>query len=69
MTKKTKSNSEYKQALEVYQCENCEGCPFRELCTKSEYRRMVQRNENWISQKIKVKINLNTGLICDKIQT
>ena len=55
LTKKTKSHSEYEQTVEVYQCENCEGCPFRELCTKSEYGRMVQRNENWISQKRKVK--------------
>ena len=55
LTKKTKSHSGYEQTVEVYQCENCEGCPFRELCTKSEYGRMVQRNENWISQKRKVK--------------
>ena len=52
-TKKNKSG--YLQSFDVYQCDNCEGCPFRELCTKSEYGRMVQRNENWISQKTKVK--------------
>ena len=39
---------------EVYQCENCEGCPFRELCTKSEYGRVIQRNGHWLEQKAKV---------------
>ena len=51
MTRKRKNDSGYEQIVDVYQCENCEGCPFRELCTKSEYGRMIQRNENWISQK------------------
>ena len=60
MTKKTKSRSGYEQTIDIYQCENCEGCPFRELCTKSEYGRMVQRNENWLSQKTKVKELLST---------
>ena len=46
-----KNQSGYEQIVDVYQCENCEGCPFRELCTKSEYGRIIQRNENWISQK------------------
>ena len=52
-TKRNKSG--YEQTYEVYQCDNCEGCPFRELCTKSEYGRMVQRNEHWLEQKSKVK--------------
>jgi len=59
-TRTRKSDSGYKQTVDVYQCDNCEGCPFRELCTKSEYGRMVQRNENWISQKTKVKELLAT---------
>ena len=42
VTKKNKSG--YLLTYEVYQCENCEGCPFRELCTKSEYGRVIQRN-------------------------
>ena len=60
MTRKRKNDSGYEQIVDVYQCENCEGCPFRELCTKSEYGRMIQRNENWISQKTKVKELLAT---------
>ena len=40
---------------ENYDCENCEGCPFRELCTKSEYGRVIQRNGHWLEQKAKVK--------------
>ena len=55
-----KNHSGYEQVLDVYQCDNCEGCPFRESCTKSEYGRMIQRNENWISHKTKVKELLAT---------
>lgn len=52
----TKKNvSGYEQTIDVYQCDNCEGCPFRERCTRSEYGRMIQRNGNWISHKTKVK--------------
>lgn len=57
----TKKNaSGYPQTYEIYRCENCEGCPFRELCTKSEYGRMVQRNGHWLEQKSKVKELLAT---------
>ena len=54
------NSSGYLQTYDVYQCDNCEGCPFRDLCTKSEYGRMIQRNENWIAQKSKVKELLAT---------
>lgn len=50
-----KNESGYKQTVERYECENCEGCPFRTECTKSAYGRIVQRNENWLSHKQKVK--------------
>lgn len=50
-----KNESGYKQTFERYECENCEGCPFRTECTKSAYGRIVQRNENWLSHKQKVK--------------
>lgn len=50
-----KNESGFERTVDVYQCDNCEGCPYRNLCTKSEYGRMVQGNENWLSQKEKVK--------------
>ena len=40
--------------------ENCGGCFYRSLCTKAEYGRMVQRNENWLSHKKKVNEILHT---------
>lgn len=55
-----KNSSGYSQTVDIYQCDNCEGCPFRSECTKSEYGRTVQRNEKWISQKTKVKELLAT---------
>ena len=39
----------------TFNTENCEGCPFRQLCTKSEYGRVIQRNGHWLEQKAKVK--------------
>ena len=37
----TKKNSPgYPQTYKAYQCDNCEGCQLRELCTKSEYGRL-----------------------------
>lgn len=60
-TETRKNHSGYLQTYDVYQCDNCEGCPFRELCTKSEYGRIIQRNENWIFQKTKVKELLATA--------
>ena len=59
-TRKRKNPSGYEQTVDIYKCDNYEGCPFRELCTKSEYGRMVQRNENWLNQKAKVKELLAT---------
>ena len=55
-----KNGSGYERTYDVYQCDNCEGCPFREACTKSEYGRIVQRNEHWLEQKAKVKELLAT---------
>ena len=49
-----KNGSGYKQEIMLFQCENCEGCPTRELCTKSYKGRVVQRNETWLVQKQEV---------------
>jgi hypothetical protein len=54
-TEQKKNKSGYIQTCEVYQCDNCEGCPFRALCTKSEYGRMIQRNRHWLEQKSRVR--------------
>ena len=59
-TEKRKSKAGYEQTVEIYQCDNCEGCPYRELCTKSEYGRIINRNEHWLDQKAKVKELLTT---------
>ena len=55
-----KNASGYEQEIKIFQCENCEGCPCRDLCTKSYKGRMVQRNENWLAQKTEVKELLET---------
>lgn len=34
-----------KRTIEKYQCENCEGCPFREQCHKQKGNRIINLNE------------------------
>ena len=50
-----KNDSGFEQAIDEYHCEHCDGCPFRNECTKSEYGRVVQRNENLEKHKEKVR--------------
>ena len=55
-----KNESGYEQEIMIFQCENCEGCPLRQLCTKSYKGRVVQRNETWLRQKQEVTDLLKT---------
>ena len=47
--------SGYEQTVDIYKCDDCDGCPFKEKCTKSENGRTVARNENLIRHKTRVK--------------
>jgi len=58
-SKETVSAVKY-TSYEIYQYDNCKGCPFRELFKKSEYGQIVQRNEHRLEQKSKVKELLAT---------
>ncbi|SET78576.1 transposase, IS4 family [Oceanobacillus limi] len=61
----------YTREFKVYECEDCTGCPLRDLCTKAKVgnNRKVSRNEKWESQKEYVREKLSdekTGEIYGK---
>ena len=47
-----------KRTIEKYQCEDCEGCPFRERCHKGKANRIFSINETLASYHKKVIENL-----------
>lgn len=51
-----------KRTVERYQCENCEGCPFREKCFKGKNNRIINLNETLTSYHKKVIENLSSPL-------
>nr|WP_243855008.1 IS1182 family transposase [Halalkalibacterium halodurans] len=61
----------FTREFKVYECEDCSGCPFRELCTKAKEgnNRKVYINEKWESQKENIRMKLSdekTGAIYRK---
>ncbi|WP_430735859.1 IS1182 family transposase [Gracilibacillus dipsosauri] len=61
----------YTRELKVYECEDCTGCPLRDLCTKAKAgnNRKVLRNEKWELQKEYIREKLSdekTGEIYGK---
>ena len=61
----------FKREFKVYECEDCSGCPLRNLCTKAKEgnNRKVFINEKWESQKEYVRTKLSdekTGEIYGK---
>ena len=58
----------FKRQFKIYECEDCMGCPLRELCTKAREgtNRKVMMNEKWERQKEYVRAKLSeekTGAI------
>ncbi|WP_240613706.1 IS1182 family transposase, partial [Pueribacillus theae] len=61
----------FTREFKVYECEDCSGCPLRDLCTKAKEgnNRKVYINEKWESQKEYVRTKLSdekTGEIYGK---
>jgi transposase len=64
----------FTREFKVYECEDCSGCPLRDLCTKAKEgnNRKVYINEKWESQKEYVRMKLSdekTGEIYGKRKT
>ena len=51
----------FERKFNVYECENCTGCPLREKCTKAKEgnHRKLMVNENWEQQKEYVRTKLS----------
>lgn len=61
----------FTREFKVYECEDCSGCPLRDLCTKAKEgnNRTVYMNEKWEAQKEYVRTKLSdekTGEIYGK---
>lgn len=51
--------NQYGRMEELYQCEDCEGCPYRSQCHKSKYNRVVRLNKELTAIHAEVLSNLN----------
>lgn len=51
----------FTREFKVYECEDCSGCPLRNLCTKAKEgnNKKLYRNEKWESQKEYVRTKLS----------
>ncbi len=58
-TKKIKGNH-YGRTEELYQCEDCSGCPLKQDCCKCEGNRVVRLNEELTAFHREVIGNLNS---------
>ena len=56
--KNQKSKSGYRSEVTVYECESCEGCPYKEKCTKSQSNKKLYISKNFIAQRQKSYENI-----------
>ena len=57
-TKNEKTDNGYEQEIQIYECEDCTGCEFKDKCTKSKGNRRIQINKKLNEYKKEVKKNL-----------
>lgn len=50
-TGKRKSRSGFESEITYYECENCEGCPHKQQCTKAKGNRKMQVSKKFIEQR------------------
>lgn len=50
-TGERKSKSGYTSEVTYYECESCEGCPYKKKCTKSKGNRKMQIFKKFIKQR------------------
>ena len=56
--KHQKSKNGYKSEVTVYECENCEGCPQKEKCTKAKGNKKLYVSKKFIEQRWKSYENI-----------
>jgi transposase len=57
-TLKTRSEAGYEKTVDVYQAQNCKGCPLRSRCHKSNYNRRIEVNHRLNKLKAQAKNRL-----------
>jgi len=57
-----KSKSGYKSEITVYECENCEGCPFKDKCTKAKGNRRMQVAKTFAAKRAESMENITSEL-------
>ena len=55
-----KSNTGYVSEVTVYECENCESCPYKDKCTKAKGNRRMQISKTFIEKREKSYENITT---------
>ena len=46
-----KSKSGFESEITYYECENCEGCPFKKNCTRAKGNRKMQLSKEFLRQR------------------
>ena len=50
-TGKRKSKSGFESEITYYECESCEGCPYKKSCTRAKGNRKMQLSKNFLRQR------------------
>jgi hypothetical protein len=48
-----KSKSGFESEITYYECESCEGCPYKKSCTRAKYNRKMSISKKFIEQRKK----------------
>ena len=46
-----KSKSEFESEITYYECESCEGCPYKKSCTRAKENRKISLSKKFIKQR------------------
>jgi transposase len=60
-TMKRKSQSGYESLVKVYECEDCEGCQFKERCTKAKGNRQLQYSPMFAEKRQESYLNITSS--------
>ena len=57
-----KSKSGFESEITYYECENCEGCPYKKSCTRAKGNRKISLSKKFIEQRKKSLKNITSPL-------
>ncbi len=59
---KRKNKSGYESEVTYYECENCNGCPYKKSCTRSKNNRKMQVSKKFIEQRERSLKNITSPM-------